>query len=431
MTFTAPRSPASPLTALSPSALRILPLGGLGEIGMNALVLEQRDGLMLVDCGVTFPATDLGIDVYHPRFNYVIERADRLHGVVLTHGHEDHIGALPYLLASVDVPVFGPPHAIELARQRLAEHGFDLGHVDLVSVTAGRPFEVGPFGLEPIRVTHSIVDATALSIRTAAGRVIHTGDYKFDPTPIDGQLTDEARLLDLGDEGVRLLLSDSTNIDSPGFSASEHDVALALHEIIERAPYRVVLGVFASNVQRLLAVAEIAQQTGRRLCLLGRSVGNHVRAAQSTGRLRWPSDLVVAPEVAAGLPRERVLIVASGTQAERMSGLSRLASGTHTHLQLKAGDLVVLSSRIIPGNDRAVFDLMAELLRKGAKVVTRSTDPRVHASGHAHREEQRRMIRAHSATRIHSHSWHASPSRAPRGPRSRNWGGRNHRCRER
>jgi ribonuclease J len=188
------------------------------------------------------------------------------------------------------------------------------------------------------------------------------------------------------------LLSDSTNIDSPGFSQSETDVAVALQEIIERAPCRVVLGVFASNVQRLLAVAGIAQRTGRRVCLLGRSVGNHVRAAKAIGRLPWPSDLVVAPEVAAALPRERVLVLASGTQAERTSGLSRLATGTHSHLRLDRGDLVVLSSRIIPGNDRAVFDLIAALLRKGADVVSRITDPRVHASGHAHREEQRRMI---------------------------------------
>jgi ribonuclease J len=375
-----------------PGVLRLIPLGGLGEIGMNCLALEQQEGIVLVDCGITFPSNDLGIDVYHPRFDYLVARADRVMGVVITHGHEDHIGALPYLLAGLDVPVFGPAHAIELARGRLAEHGFDLAELDLVTVMAGRPFELGPFAFEPIRVTHSIADATALGIRTAAGLVVHTGDFKLDPSPPDGELTDEARFEALGDEGVRLLLSDSTNVDSPGEAGSERGVGDALGEIIARARGRVVLGVFASNVQRLKMIGEIAERTRRRVCLLGRSVTTHVRAAEAVGRLRWPSDLLVAPEIAASLPRERVLAVASGTQAERMSALARLANGTHPYLRLDEGDTVILSSRIIPGNDRPVFDMMTELYRLGVELVTRFTDPRVHASGHAHRGEQLRMI---------------------------------------
>jgi ribonuclease J len=359
---------------------------------MNCLALEQREGIVLVDCGVTFPTTDLGVDVYHPRFDYLVARADRVLGVVVTHGHEDHIGALPYLLGALDVPVFGPPHALELSRQRLAEQGFDVGELDLVTVQPGVSFEVGPFGFEPIRVTHSIADATALAIRTAAGTVIHTGDFKLDPTPPDGELTDELRLMELGEEGVRLLLSDSTNIDSPGTAASERDVGDALGEIIAQARGRVVLGIFASNVQRLRLVGEIAQRTGRRLCLLGRSVMTHVKVAETVGRLRWPSDLVVTPDAAASMARERVLVIATGTQAERMSALTRLAAGTHPMMRLDAGDTVILSSRIIPGNDRPVFDMMADLLRLGVELHTRITDRRVHASGHAHREEQRRMI---------------------------------------
>ena len=359
---------------------------------MNCLALEQQEGIVLVDCGVTFPSSDLGIDVYHPRFDYLVARSDRVLGVVLTHGHEDHIGALPYLLGALDVPVFGPPHALELARQRLAEHGFDLAELDLVTVQPGVSFEVGPFGFEPIRVTHSIADATALAIRTVAGTVIHTGDFKLDPTPPDGELTDELRLMELGEEGVRLLLSDSTNVDSPGTAASERDVGDALDERIARARHRVVVGFFASNVQRLRLLGDIAQRAGRRICLLGRSVNAHVRAAEAVGRLRWPSDLLVAPDVAASMARERVLCLASGTQAERMSALTRLAAGTHPVLRLDAGDTVVLSSRIIPGNDRPVFDMMADLLRLGVELHTRITDRRVHASGHAHRDEQRRMI---------------------------------------
>lgn len=372
--------------------LRLVALGGLGEIGMNCLALEQREGIVIVDCGVTFPTTDLGIDVYHPRFDYLLARADRVLGVVVTHGHEDHIGALPYLLAALDVPVYGPAHALELARGRLAENGFDLAELDLVTVQTGKSFELGPFGFEPIRVTHSIADATALAIRTAAGTVIHTGDFKLDPAPPDGELTDEMRFMELGEEGVRLLLSDSTNIDSPGSAASETEVGAALGELIGKCRTRVVLAMFASNVQRLTLVGRIAQETGRRICLLGRSVGNHVRAAEAVGRLRWPSDLVIAPEQAAAMPRERVLVVASGTQAERMSALARLANGTHPTLRLDEGDLVILSSRIIPGNDRPVFDMMGDLLRLKVDLVTRITDRRVHASGHAHRDEQRRMI---------------------------------------
>ena len=372
--------------------LRVVALGGLGEIGMNCLALEQQEGIILVDCGVTFPASDLGIDVYHPRFDYVLARSDRVVGVVITHGHEDHIGALPYLLGVLDVPVFGPSHALELARQRLAEQGFDLAELDLITVQVGTSFKVGPFDIEPIRVTHSIADATALAIRTAAGIVLHTGDFKLDPTPPDGERTDELRLMELGEEGVRLLLSDSTNVDSPGTAGSERDVGDALGAIVAAARGRVVLGIFASNVQRLRLIGDIAQRTGRRVCLLGRSVMNHVRVAEAVGRLSWPSDLVVAPEAAAAMARERILVIASGTQAERTSALTRLANGTHPMLRLDAGDTVILSSRIIPGNDRPVFDMMADLLRAGVELHTRITDRRVHTSGHAHRDEQRRMI---------------------------------------
>jgi ribonuclease J len=361
---------------------------------MNCLVLEQGEDILLIDCGVTFPTTDLGIDVYHPRFDYVIARSERIRGLVLTHGHEDHIGAIPYLLGSIDetIPIWGPPHTLELVRQRLAEHQFKPDEVSLTPTRVGSAFDVGSFRVEPLRVTHSIADATALAIRTAAGLVIHTGDFKLDPTPVDGEVTDEPRFSAFGDEGVRLLLSDSTNIDSQGASGSERDVGNALGEIVASAKARVVVGMFASNVQRLLLLGEIAQRTGRKVLLLGRSVIGHVRAAESVGRLKWPSDLQVPAELAASMPRDRLLIIASGTQAERMSSLTRLAGGVHPLIRLDAGDLVVLSSRIIPGNDRPVFDMMAGFLRLGVELVSWSTDRRVHASGHAHRDEQARMM---------------------------------------
>jgi ribonuclease J len=349
--------------------LRLVPLGGLGEIGMNCLALEQDGEIVVIDCGVTFPSQDLGIDVYHPRFDYLEARKDQVRAVVITHGHEDHVGALPYLLERLDVPVFAPPHALALARLRLREHGWKDEELRLHPITPRNPFEAGPFIFEPIRVTHSIADALALAIDTAAGLVIHTGDFKLDPGPQDGELTDEARFTELGERGVRLLLSDSTNVDSPGHTQSEEEVALALGELIAAAPNRVFVGMFASNVQRLLALGRIAERTGRRICLLGRSVVNHTQIAREVARLPWKSDLVVPPELAATMPRDRLIVLASGTQAERNAAMRRLASGTHPVLRLDEGDTVIFSSRVIPGNDRAVSELVDDLLRLGVHLV--------------------------------------------------------------
>ncbi len=384
--------PVSPIRPPAADELRLIPLGGLGEIGMNCLALEAEGRVLLVDCGVTFPSDDAGVDVLHPRFDYVTARPQDVLGVVITHGHEDHIGALPYLLDELDVPVFAPPHALELIRARLAEHGFPASSVRLETVRVNERFDLGPFGVEPLRVTHSIADATALAIRTPAGLVMHTGDFKLDEAPADGELTDVRRLEELGDEGVRLLLSDSTNVDSPGTGATESSVGLALEQVVAAAPERVVVGMFASNVQRLILLGAIARRTRRRICLVGRSVVNHVAAATAVGRLAWPSDLVVPPEMAASMARRDVLVIASGTQAEPHAALSRLASGNYPKLRLDPGDTVVFSSRIIPGHDRQVFDLYAALLRAGADVVTRTTCAGIHASGHAHRGELERMI---------------------------------------
>ncbi len=372
--------------------MRLVPLGGLGEIGMNCFALEQADGILVVDCGMAFPHVDLGIDVIHPDFSWLLARAERVRGVFLTHGHEDHIGGLPYLLPQLDVPVWGPPHALGLVRRRLAEHDFRPGDVPFHVAVAGEHYQVGPFEVEPVRVAHSIVEASALRISTAAGTIVHSGDFNFDPDPPDGEPTDEARLRAIGDAGVDLLLSDSTNIDVAERTGSEKGVAAALEELVQQAEHCVFVVMFASNIQRLMMLGEIAQRSGRKLCLLGRSLNTQVEVATAIGRLAWPSDLRVAPEQAHSVPREQLLVLAGGSQAEPHSAMARLAHGAHQHMSVEAGDTVVLSSRIIPGNDRAVFDMMSNLMRLGVSVHTRISDPGVHTSGHAGRSEQQRML---------------------------------------
>jgi len=359
---------------------------------MNCFALEQAGGIVIVDCGAAFADDDVGIDVWHPDFSWLLEQRDRVHGVFLTHGHEDHVGALPYLLSELELPVWGPPHALELAKRRLLEHQFSPEELDLREAHAGREYQVGPFTIEPVRVAHSIVEASALHMRTAAGSVLHTGDFNFDPDPPDGEPTDEARLSELGDHGISLLLSDSTNIDVPVRGGSEREVGAALSELVKNAPARVVIAMFASNIQRLILLGEIAQRTGRKLCLLGRSLETQCAIARQIGRLSWPSDLVVSSEQAASVPRERLLVLAGGTQAERNSALKRLSMGQHPRLALAEGDTVIFSSRIIPGNDRPVFAMMNDLLRAGIDLKTRFSDPAVHTSGHAGRSEQTRMI---------------------------------------
>jgi ribonuclease J len=372
--------------------LRVIPLGGLGEVGMNCMVLEQADGALVVDCGITFPDDDVGIDTLHPDFSYLEARQNRVLGIFLTHGHEDHVGALPYLLEKMRLPVWGPPHALAVARHRLAEKQLDPAKFEFVTTSPRIAYEVGPFKVEPIRVSHSITDATALAIRTAAGVVVHTGDFRFDPAPPDGETTDEARFAELGESGVRLLLSDSTNIDSLGPHASESRVGEMLEELVGQSAGRVVVGMFASNVQRLRMIGDIAQRTRRKLCLFGRSIDLQVQWAHQIGRLRWPSDLVVAKEDAASIEPRRLLVLAGGTQAEPGSSMSRLAARTHPHLTLDPTDTVIMSSRIIPGNDRPVFAMMADFLRQGVTVKSWITDPAVHTSGHAHRAEQQKML---------------------------------------
>jgi ribonuclease J len=366
---------------------------------MNCLALEQGGQVLIVDCGVTFDDRGLGVDVIHADFSAL--EPYRVAGIFVTHGHEDHIGAIPYLLQRFDAPVFGPRYALGLVRERAAEHEI-LDHVSLHEVTPRSRVRVGPFDVEPIRVTHSIADSTALAIRTESGLVVHTGDFKFDEAPPDGETFDVERFEELSREGVRLLFSDSTNIDAKGPTGSEEGVGLALDAIVAGAKQAVVVGMFASNVHRLRLLGDIARRHGRKIVPLGRSVSTHSRVARSTARstgehagepyLEWPSDLVWPADRARELPRNAVLGVATGTQGEEAAALSRLARGEHPAFDLAEGDVVVMSSRVIPGNEPEVMRVMGNLLRRGVELRSWWSDRAVHVSGHAHREEQRRMI---------------------------------------
>jgi ribonuclease J len=366
---------------------------------MNCLAFEQGGEVLVVDCGVTFDGRGLGIDVLHADFTAL--EPYRVAGLFVTHGHEDHIGAIPYFLRRFDVPVYGPRYALRLVRERASEHEI-LDHVALREVTPRERIAVGSFEVEPIRVTHSIADATALAIRTHHGLVIHTGDFKFDESPTDGETFDVTRLEELAREGVSLLLSDSTNVDTPGSTGSEENVARALDAIVAGARYAVVVGVFASNVHRLRMLGDIARRHGRKLVALGRSVSTHARVARETARstgelagkpyLDWPGDLLWPADRARELPRSALLGIATGTQGEEPAALSRLARGEHPALELFEGDTVVMSSRVIPGNEHAVMRIMSDLLRLGVELRTWWSDRAVHVSGHAHRDEQRRMI---------------------------------------
>ena len=370
----------------NPATLRIIPLGGLGEIGMNLMVIEHGDAAVVVDCGMMFPdAATLGVDVIVPDMTYLFENAARVKAVLLTHAHEDHIGALPFLVDRIKVPVFGMPLTLGFLRDKLEEFG-----IDDVEMRVIRPREIvdtGPFRAEAIRVTHSIVDALAYAIRTPAGTVIHTGDFKIDHTPIDNLSTDLGALARYGDEGVLLLLSDSTNALVPGHCPSERYVGDALSAAFANAQGRVIFTTFASHIHRIQQVIDLARKHGRRVAMVGRSLVDNSETAAQLGYLNLPRDL----RVDAGNGDRRVVIMTTGTQGEASSALSRMAVGEHNQVQIERGDTIIVSARTIPGNERAVAHMIDNLYRQGAEVITWDTAD-VHVSGHACQEELKLML---------------------------------------
>ncbi len=355
------------------------------------MAVECGQTVLLIDCGLTFSRRELGVDVVHPDFTYVQQQAHRVKALLLTHGHEDHIGATPFLLRLVNVPVYGPRYTLALLEERLKEDPA-LELPAMCEVSPGDRFEVGPIEVEPVRVTHSMVDTTCLVLRTPAGVLVHSGDFKIDPAPPDGEHFNETRLAELGREGVRLLLGDSTNIDVQGEAGGEDSVAAALESLIAKAPRRVVVCLFASNTHRLGAVLAAAQRCGRHVLLLGRSLQTHHRLSQELGLLPSPEPFLVPPEEAANVPPERLLVAATGTQGEPRTALQRLANRTHDVLRLEEGDEVIMSSRIIPGNEAGVLQMIDTLERQGVRVWHRGLQPELHVSGHACRAEQQRLL---------------------------------------
>ncbi|MDH7485638.1 MAG: ribonuclease J [Anaerolineae bacterium] len=371
--------------------LRIVPLGGVGEIGKNMMALEYGEDMLLIDAGLMFPETDmLGIDIVIPDISYVTQQAERLRAIILTHGHEDHIGALPYVLSKVEAPVYGTKLTLGLAEVKLREHHLQ----DRVQMRTIQPRDVltlGPFSVEFFHVCHSIPDTVGLAITTPVGLVVHSGDFKFDPHPMDGQLTDFAKLQELGERGVLLLLSDSTNAELPGFTPSEKRVGETLDRVFSAAPGRVIVATFASNVSRVQQVIGTAQRYGRRVGFVGRSMVKNMRMASQLGYLGIGPDELLTPEEMNGLPDERVVIVCTGSQGEPTSALARMAMGEERHITLRRGDTVILSAEPIPGNEELINHTIDNLFRAGADVHYHLLSD-VHVSGHGSQEDQRLML---------------------------------------
>ena len=372
-------------------SLKIIPLGGLGEIGLNMMVYEYDDVIFIVDSGLMFPEDYmLGVDYVIPDMEYIRTHKDKVHAIVLTHAHEDHIGALPFLLREVQVPVYATPFTLGIVRNKLEEHDL-LATTDLYEISARDTLKIGPFELEFIRVCHSVVDGVGLAVKTPVGVIIHTGDFKIDHTATDTRRTDVGRFAQWGEAGVLALLSDSTNVEKEGYTISAKEISGALSRIAGGCPGRIIVALFASNITRIQMVVDIAVGQGRKVVFNGRSIELSVRIAKELGLLKVPADMEIDITDIRDLPDDEIVMIMTGSQGEPMSALARMAVGTHKQISIKQEDTILLSSKFIPGNEKAIANIINNLYRRGADVVYEKISA-IHVSGHAFQEELKLMI---------------------------------------
>jgi ribonuclease J len=378
---------------LNTPSLLAIPLGGLGEFGMNMMALRSGDDIIVIDAGLMFPEQELlGVDIVIPDITYLKQNKRMVRAIVLTHAHEDHIGAIPYILGDLNVPVYGTQFTMALVRKKLEEHAL-LDSAKLHEVTPGEMSTIGPFQIEYLHVTHSTIDCVALAIRTPVGIIIHTGDYKMDPTPVDGKPFDLHAFARYGQEGVLALFSDSTNVERPGFTPSERAVVVRMEELFRAAPEKVVVSCFSSSVHRIQQVIDVARGVGRKVGFVGRSMVDNVEIAHGLGKLRIPDGSIVRPQDIRGFDPKKLVILASGTQAEPMSALSRISVDNHRLMNIAQNDTVILSARIIPGNEKAIFRMIDHLFRRRVLVYYEGgRNAPIHVSGHASQEEMKILL---------------------------------------
>lgn len=373
--------------------LKIIPLGGLGEFGMNCLALRWEDDIIVIDAGLMFPESELlGVDVVVPDISYLVENKEHVRGIVLTHGHEDHIGGLPWILREIKVPVYATEFTLAYVEGKLEEHEL-LDETELIEIAPREKFSIGPFNIEPIRVTHSLVDCVALAIDTPVGVIIHTGDFKIDLSPLDDKPFDLHTFAEYGKRGVLALLQDSTNVERSGYTPSERAVMPRLDEIFSRAKRKIFFSCFSSSIYRIRIAMELARAHGRKVAVLGRSMMESTEIAQDLGYIDLPPGLVINPGQMRDYAPDELMVLISGTQGEPMSALSRAAVDNHKHAKIDAGDTVVLSSRIIPGNEKGIFRVIDHLFRRDAQVICDDgSSGLIHVSGHGSQEEMRLLI---------------------------------------
>ncbi|MEO5330658.1 MAG: ribonuclease J [Magnetococcus sp. YQC-5] len=372
--------------------LEIIPLGGLGEIGMNLMVYGYENKLLVVDCGLTFPSPETpGVDFIIPDAQYLFDNRDRVVGFILTHGHEDHIGAMPYIWPQIDAPIYGTAMTLGLLEGKFREHDL-LGQATMIEVKHRQPFQLGPFNITFIHVTHSIVDSSALAIRTPLGSIVHTGDFKIDHTPINDRPTDLYTFANLGEKGVLALLSDSTNINRPGATVTEQSIDLVFNKLFPLAKGLLLVSTFSSNIQRIQQAIHAAAAVGRKVLLNGRSMLSNVNVARSLGYIDIPEDILIDIKKLSKFARNEVVVISTGSQGEPNSSLVRIAAGEHQDIQILPGDMVIFSSRFIPGNERSIWTLINQLFKSGAEVIHEKNMPEIHVSGHAPQEDLKLML---------------------------------------